>query len=98
MIGQTTSLAHNQGISQTNTDLMRQQRSLACRRPALAARSFRSHTLPGNRFVGPFRSDILRAPGSRLEGQLSRLALLAMVGKYDKWPPKPEDLGGTVHR
>lgn len=90
MIGQTTSLVHNQGISQNNIDLMRRQRSLGMSEagrwlldPSEVMR------LPGNRSLVLFRNDILRHPVLASKVNYRAWRYLRWWGKFDTWPPKP---------
>lgn len=91
MIGQTTSLTHNQGISRSNTDLVRQQRSLGMAEtgrwlldPSEVMR------LPGRRSLVLFRSDVLRHPVLASKINYRGLRYVRWWGKYDSWPPKPK--------
>lgn len=89
MIGQTTSLTHNQGISRTNTDPLRQQRSLGM---SEASRWLLDPSevmrLPGRRSLVLFRSDVLRHPilASKINYRAWRYT--RWWGRYDSWPPK----------
>ncbi|MET4493556.1 type IV secretion system protein VirD4 [Bradyrhizobium sp. LA7.1] len=98
MIGQTTSLAHNQGVSQTNTDLMRQHRSLGMSEtsrwlldPSEVMR------LPGNRSLVLFRNDILRHPVLASKVNYRAWRYWRWWGQYDTWPPKPRTSSGAAH-
>ncbi len=99
MIGQTTSLSHNQGTSQTNTDFMRQQRSLGMSEtsrwlldPSEVMR------LPGNRSLVLYRSDVLRHPVLASKVNYRAWRYWRWWGKYDAWPPKPKFSAGSVRR
>lgn len=96
MIGQTTSLAHNQGISQTNTDFMRQQRSLGMSETGRwlldASEVMR---LPGNRSLVLFRSDILRHPVLASKVNYRAWRYFRWWGTFDTWPEQPRFAGGS---
>lgn len=89
MIGQTTSLAHNQGTSQANTDFVRQQYSLGMAEtgrwlldPSEVMR------LPGNRALAFYRSDVLRYPVLATKINYRSWRHFRWWGKYDRWPPQ----------
>jgi len=89
MIGQTTSLAHNQGTSQANTDFVRQQYSLGMSEtgrwlldPSEVMR------LPGNRALALYRSDILRYPVLATKINYRSWRHFRWWGKFDRWPPQ----------
>jgi type IV secretion system protein VirD4 len=97
MIGQTTSFAHNQGISHTNTDLMRQQRSLGMAEtsrwlldPSEVLR------LPGNRALVLYRSDVLRHPVLASKVNYRAWRYPRWWGQYDVWPPRPKSAFADV--
>lgn len=88
MIGQTTSLAHNQGTSQANTDFLRQHHSLGMAEtgrwlldPSEVMR------LPGKRSLILFRSDILRYPVLASKINYRAWRHIRWWGKFDRWPP-----------
>jgi len=88
MIGQTTSLAHNQGTSQASTDFLRQHHSLGMAEtgrwlldPSEVMR------LPGNRSLILFRSDILRYPVLASKINYRAWRHIRWWGKFDRWPP-----------
>lgn len=99
MIGQTTSLAHNQGISCTDSDPLRRQRSLGMSEtsrwlldPSEVMR------LPGHRSLVLFRSDILRHPILASKVNYRAWRYLRWWGKFDRWPPRPKFSTGAARR
>ena len=99
MIGQTTSFTHNQGISQTNTDVMRRQRSLGMSEtgrwlldPSEVMR------LPGNRSLVLFRSDVLRHPVLASKVNYRSWRHWRWWRQYDSWPTKTSPTIGDAHR
>ncbi|WP_459591388.1 type IV secretory system conjugative DNA transfer family protein [Bradyrhizobium diazoefficiens] len=99
MIGQTTSLTHNQGVSRSNTDLVRQQRSLGMAEtgrwlldPSEVMR------LPGRRSLVLFRSDVLRHPILASKINYRGWRYVRWWGKYDQWPSKPIGVAASGRR
>jgi type IV secretion system protein VirD4 len=99
MIGQTTSFTHNQGISQSNTDVMRRQRSLGMAEtgrwlldPSEVMR------LPGNRSLVLFRSDVLRHPVLASKVNYRSWRHWRWWRQYDSWPTKPSPTIGGAPR
>lgn len=89
MVGQTTTVARNEGTSQASTDFMRQQMSLGVSEtgrwlldPSEVMR------LPGNRSLVLYRSDILRYPVLARKINYRALRHWYWWGTYDRWPPK----------
>ncbi|MFQ3454118.1 type IV secretory system conjugative DNA transfer family protein [Bradyrhizobium sp. UFLA01-814] len=96
MLGQTTSLAHNQGISSSNTDVLRRQRSLGMSEtgrwlldPSEVMR------LPGRRSLVLFRSDVVRHPILASKINYRGWRYVRWWGKYDSWPLKANGAAGT---
>jgi len=89
MLGPATWFSRNEGVSQSNTDLIRQQQSVG---QSQTTRSLLDHSevlrLPGNRSVVMYRSDILRYPVLATKVNYRAWYHLKWKGKYDKWPPK----------
>lgn len=91
MLGPATWFSRNEGVSQTNTDLIRQQQSVG---QSQTTRSLLDHSevlrLPGNRSVVMYRSDILRYPVLATKVNYRAWYHFKWKGKYDRWPPKAE--------
>ena len=88
MVGQTTSLSHNEGTSHASTDFLRQQYSLGASEtgrwlldPSEVMR------LPGNRAIVLFRSDVLRHPVLARKVNYRSWRYWRWFGQYDTWPP-----------
>ncbi|WLB57444.1 type IV secretory system conjugative DNA transfer family protein [Bradyrhizobium japonicum] len=87
IIGQTTSLSRNAGVSHSSLDLLRQHHSLG---QSEAARWLLDPSeimrLPGRRAIVIYRSDILRHPVLASKVNYRSWRNLRWRGLYDTWP------------
>lgn len=98
MLGQTTSLSRSEGVSQTNTDLVRQQLSTG---QSEAGRWLLDPSevlrLPGHRSVVLYRSDILRYAVLAHKVNYRQFRHITWWGKYDRWPPPAAKVRDAAH-
>ncbi|OYX78590.1 MAG: hypothetical protein B7Y77_02190 [Bradyrhizobium sp. 35-63-5] len=87
-IGHTTSLTQNEGVSQANTDLLRQQHSVGhaeAGRPLLDPSEI--IRLPGNRCLILYRGDVVRHPVLARKVNYRSWRHYYWWGRFDRWLP-----------
>jgi type IV secretion system protein VirD4 len=88
-IGQSPALSRNEGTSQANTDLLRQQYSAGVSETArYLLDPSEVMRLPGNRSLILYRSDILRYPVLATKINYRALRHWYWWGTYDAWPSR----------